>query len=105
VGAVDRGTLDIIGGSQSDGWHRPGADDRHAAPCRSGAFRSGAAAASVRKAAHGGGAALTHACPPCSRLPRATSHAGAFAAGLYTEEQRFDVVRHACPGEARGRRV
>jgi dihydroxyacid dehydratase/phosphogluconate dehydratase len=23
---------------------------------------------------------------------------GAFAAGLWSEEQRFDVVRHACPG-------
>ena len=23
---------------------------------------------------------------------------GAFAAGLWTEEQRSDVVRHACPG-------
>jgi dihydroxyacid dehydratase/phosphogluconate dehydratase len=24
--------------------------------------------------------------------------AGAYAAGLVTEEQRFDMVRHACPG-------
>jgi hypothetical protein len=23
---------------------------------------------------------------------------GAYAAGLVTEEQRFDMVRHACPG-------
>lgn len=27
-----------------------------------------------------------------------TTQTGAYAAGLWTEEQRFDVVRNACPG-------
>jgi dihydroxy-acid dehydratase len=28
----------------------------------------------------------------------AAALSGAYAAGLITEEQRFDMVRHACPG-------
>mgnify|MGYP001807808205 CR=1 FL=1 len=46
-----------------------------------------------------------HQCPHCAILLLAPpppgsplSAAGAYAAGIMTEEQRFDTIRHACPG-------
>jgi dihydroxyacid dehydratase/phosphogluconate dehydratase len=38
--------------------------------------------------------------PNCRHLnpPKKLPRPGAYAAGLWSEEQRFDAVRHACPG-------